>query len=128
MSHYESSYSRRRPVGRGKVFSGIVFLVGVIVGIWSVSVDYSNEREVAGCTVTDKDRTLTEKGGSDMRVYTEQCGVLRVKDMLLGGEWQSADTFASIEVGKTYNFTVTGVRVGLVSKFPIIREVRATGV
>lgn len=79
------------------------------------------------CTVADKDRSsvTTEEGGLSTvyRVYTD-CGVFNVEDALLLGKWNAADTYAGIEVGKTYEFTTYGFRNGLFSMFPNIIEAR----
>ena len=75
------------------------------------------------CTVTDKDRTTTREGASDMRLYTEDCGTLSVSDSLLDGHFSSADTYASIEPGNTYDFTTRGFRIPLLSMFPNVVEV-----
>lgn len=98
-------------------------IVGVIVCgliVFGVSAGYTNPRDLA-CTVTNTDRAKTDSG-SDMRVYTKECGVLHVQDLLWGGEFNSADTFALIHPNHTYKFHVTGIRVGFFSVFPNIRS------
>lgn len=120
--------STRRPVRRSfsRRFQGVGALVGIIAVVLGVIVvnalPYTNSQSQT-CTVESKDRTTGLKGKSDMRVYTEDCGVLRVKDMFFAGEWNSADTFSEIKEGQTYEITTTGYRVGIFSSFPIIREV-----
>lgn len=94
---------------------------GLIVGglAWTVHLGYSNPRDLT-CHVTDKDRAARD-GGSDMRVYTDECGVLKVQDLFWAGEFSSSDTFAAIEPGRTYRFHVTGIRMPVFSVFPNIR-------
>ena len=96
----------------------------VLVGIAAApaSVGYANPRVIT-CQVEDKDRVARYKGGSDMRIYTADCGVLRVQDMFWAGRFDSADLFSAIEPGHTYKFRVTGVRLEFFSKFPNIRSV-----
>ncbi len=101
----------------GFVISGLI--VGAIA--WPVSLGYSNPRDLS-CHVTDKDRAARD-GSSDMRVYTEECGVLKVQDLFWAGRFDSADVFASIEPGETYRFHVSGIRVPFFSVFPNIRSV-----
>lgn len=84
---------------------------------------YVNEHTIT-CTVTDKDRTQRQKGGSDARVYTEDCGTLQVADAMFKGHFSSADTYASIEVGHTYKLTVIGFRIPVMSTFPNVIKVR----
>jgi hypothetical protein len=77
------------------------------------------DRTEAGCLVTDKDRVAGYKGSSDSRVYTS-CGVFSVHDEIVKGQWNSADTYGAIEVGKTYTFETYGERNGFFSLFPNI--------
>jgi hypothetical protein len=85
------------------------------------------------CTVTDKDRSTDSSGNSIYRVYTEGgdgCGVFNVEDAAAVGQFASADTYASIKVGKTYQFETYGYRNPFFSMFPNITkatEVAATG-
>ena len=80
-----------------------------------------NDRQVT-CTVVDKDRTSGE--GGSMRIYTDECGNLVVADSILRGQWDSSDIYRDIEVGQTYEFTVIGYRVPILSWFPNIIEVK----
>lgn len=95
----------------------LIFFVLGIVG----SIFFMNARGVAsGCVVTDKDRATTSEGSSDMRVYTSNCGVFVVGDNVFTGTFDSADIYSNIEVGKVYDFDVTGYRIPLLSMFPSI--------
>ena len=94
-----------------------------MVGGFLAVMQYTNHETHTACVVEDKDRTTTIKRGSDMRVYTS-CGVFSVKDMLFSGEFDSADKYASLDIGKTYTIDTTGHRLPLFSTFPIIREAR----
>ena len=102
------------------VFFGLVILF--MVGIFGTYVYSVTQTDTVTCTVVDKDRTYTQNG-SDMRVYTEDCGTLRVADSLFDTTWSSSDTYASIEPGNTYTFDTRGIRVPLFSMFPNIVEV-----
>jgi hypothetical protein len=77
------------------------------------------EGEATNCTVTDKQAVAMSKGGTNYRVFSS-CGVFGVQDDLALGQWNSADTFNSIEVGKTYDFEAYGWRNGFFSTFPNI--------
>ncbi|USL85101.1 hypothetical protein [Arthrobacter phage SWEP2] len=76
-------------------------------------------RDSQVCTVEEKDRTKNQDGSSDARVYTS-CGVLAVADEPLLLHFDSADTFASLDEGKTYRLDTTGWRVPFLSMFPNI--------
>lgn len=102
-----------------KIFSAFVF-VFFVLGIVG-SIFFMNARGVAeGCVVTDKDRATTSEGSSDMRIYTSNCGVLIIGDNVFTGTFDSADIYSNIDVGKTYDFKVTGYRIPLLSMFPSI--------
>jgi hypothetical protein len=111
--------------GTGWVIAGIVAVaVLVLISIVFHIGNVSHHETKQGCAVIDKDRTKDSKGNSDMRVYTTNCGTLQVADTLVGGaQFDSADIYASIEVGKTYDFYVRGKRYPLFSMFPIIQKV-----
>lgn len=103
------------------LLSGAVgLLIAFMLGFGVLNAFHVNE---VTCTVTDKDRTTKSEGGSDMRVYTEDCGTLAVSDSLLDWHFSSSDTYASIESGNTYNFTTRGFRIPMLSMFPNVVEV-----
>lgn len=89
------------------------FLISIIPLTYAQT--HYNERTLT-CKVTDKDR-----GGKDddMRVYTS-CGTFINADSTWRGKHNSADLWARIEPGKTYQFDVAGWRLGFTSDFPNI--------
>lgn len=105
-----------------KVLIAVIAVV-LLFGMSTCSVQYYSEDTHENCVVDEKDRTQNSDGSSDARVYTENCGVFQVADSWIKGEVNSADTFGSIDEGKTYNFTTIGWRFGLFSMFPNIIEV-----
>lgn len=73
------------------------------------------------CTVTNKDHAIDKDGNPVYRIYSD-CGVFNVEDAALVGQFNSADTYASIQVGHTYEFTTYGYRNGFFSMFPNITK------
>ena len=73
------------------------------------------------CTVDEKDHSINKDGDGVYRVYTD-CGVFNVEDAPFLGQFNSADTYARIKVGKTYEFVTYGYRNGLMSMFPNITK------
>lgn len=69
-----------------------------------------------GCTVTGKYTAVVDKK-SQNRLETS-CGVFQVSDEFVKGQWNSADTYAGIQIGKTYDFDAYGYRNGFLSLFP----------
>src|SRR5690606_20194122 len=125
MSYYNSSRRRRRYYD-SRWYDGLgwYFVIGaVMLALFVVfPIARVNAEDVQTCTVEDKDRASNRDGKSSMRVYTQECGVLEVSDVLLKGQFNSADIFADIEVGQTYEFTTIGWRIPILSQFPTIVE------
>ena len=119
--HYPS---RRHPAPSGDgclVVIGFAVILAVIASLVFGVVAAFHVTEHGPCTVVEKDRTRTDSG-SDMRVYTENCGNFKVADSLLSWTWSSSDTYREIEVGETYEFKTRGFRVPFLSAFPNIVE------
>lgn len=126
--------STSRPVYRRRRDMSHVIMAGMIVltlGLFgfgafqAVAVQNSH----TSCTVVDKDRTKNSEGQSDMRIYTEGCDgengsqVFQVGDNWFAGQFDSANTYAEIEVGESYDFETRGTRVPILSMFENIVEV-----
>ena len=101
----------------------ILFMAGFLVFL---PVNALHVEDHHGCVVSEKDRTTKREGGSDARVYTENCGTFQVADSWLSWTFSSADTYASIKVGETYDFTTRGYRIPFFSAFPNIVEATPT--
>lgn len=101
-----------------KMFLGISTVVGALfLGAVGGAVAQSFVAEqTRTCTVEDKDRTSGE--GGSMRLYTDDCGVVEVGDLLLRGQFDAANIYADIEVGSTYEITTVGHRVPFLTWFP----------
>lgn len=105
------------------VVIGVLAVIGVIGVIFTVGSGTFVTSQETGCVVEDKDRTTDRDGNSQMRIYTENCGVLSVKDNIFIGQVDSANIYGSIKPGETYDFTTKGYRIPLLSMFPNISEV-----
>lgn len=112
--------SRSEVSPSGFVVAGFIVLL-VILGLMATITELS-ETTRTGCTVTAKDRVQGETS-SDMRVYTRECGTLRVRDSPLNGVWDAADVYGGLEVGHTYDLTTVWPRVPWLSMFPVIVDV-----
>lgn len=123
------TYRPHRPAlpGMGLAFAAfaLVAVLFVVGGTWASN--YANEH-TTDCTVTSTDRTTNPEGGSDMRVYTDECGTLAVRDAWLRGQTRSADLFGKLRPGTTYRMTVAGVRFGPLSAFPMIVDAHPVAV
>lgn len=106
-----------------RVLVGSMFVVTIGVIGFSFFGAAAVENSYSGCTVTNKDRTSDGEGGSDMRIYTEGCNdsnsvrVFSVADNPFTGDFASANTYAKIEIGQTYDFQTRGYRIPILSMF-----------
>ena len=119
-----ATYRPRRFGGEDRLFAGF-FVVVVLITLASLTFGIISAFHVSkalDCVVVDKDRTSKPKGGSDMRIYTDNCGNFKVDDSWLSGTFHASDTYRDIKVGATYNFTTRGFRVPFLSAFPNIVE------
>lgn len=124
-----TSHTRRRRSFMNKKVGFIgfgIFIVAFLVIGFAVASN-ANVETHTDCVVSDKDRTTNSEGQSDMRVYTDNCGVFSVKDSIFIMRFDSADTFSKIKVGENYNFETRGFRIGMLSQFPNITKATATG-
>lgn len=99
----------------------IAIALALGIGLAAPACAYTNH-ELQTCTVSEKDRTKNSEGVSEMRVYTD-CGVFVVEDNFISG-FNSADLYGRLKVGETYEIKSGGVRVGILSMFPIILEAK----
>lgn len=118
MTYRSSASSERSSRVAAKVgLAAVALLVMLPIGGYQLLADTSPE---TACTVTGHDRTAKQNGGSDMRIYTAECGTFRVADNWVTGHFSSADLFGSIEDGKAYTFETRGGRIPVLSQFPNI--------
>lgn len=78
-----------------------------------------------GREVTDK--CVQVSGKTSKKIVASSCGVFMVEDELSQGNWNSADVYAGIEVGKTYDFEAYGPHNGFLSLFPNINSATEVG-
>jgi hypothetical protein len=102
----------------------IATAVALVLAVLCCGGYYWGTEKTMTCTVTEKDRAKDANGASDMRLYTDECGVLKVEDAFLRGNFDSADDYAAIETGQSYEFTTIGWRVPFLSMFPAVIEYR----
>jgi len=112
-----------------KAIAGVIVAVVLLFGFGAVKLigGYYDESTVT-CTVSGKDRVWKSDGNgsghSEMRVYTDDCGTLKVGDSLVKGKFNSADTFGKLKEGHRYEFRKMGWRIGFLSAFPTILEAK----
>ena len=111
---------KRMTIGEWVCLIMIILIVGLC--ITSVIVGNVDKRTIT-LTVTDK---AVKNSGEDGKylVYCkdseDKVHVMEVTDTLLRVRFTSSDEYAGIEVGKTYEFTVVGKRIPILSMYPNI--------
>jgi len=113
-------YRYRRSSDHGFLILLVVLAIFAAIVVGFVVKAYYGEDQHTACVVSDKDRVSKSEGGSEMRVYTDNCGTFVVSDGVIKTDFNSADRYAKIKVGKTYDITSYGFRFGLTSSFPKI--------
>lgn len=107
------------------VLAFLVFIVGSVITLNILS---NTNKRIVTATVTEK--AVKGEDGKYM-VFTKDEGevnVYEVTDNIFQGRWNASDTYGEIEEGKTYKFTVVGIRSHFWSMYPnilIAEEVNA---
>lgn len=99
----------------GAAVAGLALAAGALAGC-----GIQTGEDTTDCLVTDK--YVQVSGKSSAKIVASSCGVFMVEDELSQGNWNSADVYAQIEVGKTYDFEAYGPRNGFLSLFPNINS------
>lgn len=115
-----SYYSRRKTSSGELIFYLVILMIGIVVSLSEGIVKCCNERTIT-TTVTDKGVKRHGKSNDKYLVYTDD-GTYEITDSLFWPRFDSSDLYGYIEVGKTYEFTVAGYRVPLLTMYPNIYE------
>ena len=132
---------RRVRPGRKAWLRGAAFVAlgAVVVSfvVFAFAASFMNQKWHNGCEIRAKDvlyshsSSTSSNGGSSsantqttrtLRLSTS-CGSYRVGDTPAGG-FNSWDTWSALEEGKSYDIRTGGFRVGILSMFPDVIEIR----
>ena len=104
-------------------FLQLLTLVGIVVAlILVISLPSFITNTYTDITVT---KTEISSDGDYMIFGTNSTGKVQsftLNDSFWHWKWNTADPYAQIEEGKTYNFRCSGIRVPILSMFPNILE------
>jgi hypothetical protein len=109
------------------MYKSIFILAAVIIiGIITFEItSYSHTDTVIG-KVEGKERIVFHNGknlDSYYLIYTNS-GTFKLEDDLFRGNFYSSDVYGKIKQDSTYTFKTTGYRVGFLSSYPNIVEVK----
>ena len=99
----------------------IILVLAVLLG-GSALVSFNDHTYVV--EVTDKERVNYSDSGKYL-IYGQEDNntlVLENTDSLFRGKFNSSDIYAELEIGKTYEFTVVGYRIPILSYYENIIE------
>ena len=101
-------------------------VVSVIIASVAFSIaGYGNVQTVTA-TVNGKER-ITETVGDRIEsfylVYTDK-GTMKLEDDLFRGNFYSSDVYGKLKQDSTYTFKTSGYRIGVLSSYPNIIEVK----
>lgn len=89
---------------------------------------YWGSEETRVCTVTATDMSVQpETGKRTYWVFTEECDVLHIEDVLMRGQVDAASAYNEIEPDTEYEFTTVGWRFPVLSQFPVVIDFVETG-
>ncbi|MFP4313413.1 MAG: DUF1523 family protein [Alphaproteobacteria bacterium] len=100
-------------------------LVAAFIGS-GAAYNYGTERQVC-FTVSDKERiveTDTDGNTSSKYLVFTDVGTFENTDTLLRMKFRSSDLQGSLQEGESYNATVYGWRIGLMSNYPNIVDAK----
>lgn len=109
-------------MNRGIIILVVVFIIGIIA--FDIS-SYNNVKTITA-KVEGKER-ITESSGDKIEsfylVYTDK-GTFKLEDDLFRGNFYSSDVYGKLRQDSTYTFKTSGYRIGFVSSYPNIIEVK----
>lgn len=100
----------------------IASIVIIVCGIgFFCTIEYQNEQTIT-CEV--KDKWIKRPKGNNNELYLVNCGgnTYKVSDLLWKGKFDSADIYGNLEVGKEYEITVSGYRMGYFNMYQNINS------
>lgn len=115
-----NSPKMRKPLGF--IIASVMVVVITVIAAVLIAVSsgvFMGTTTAANCVVSEKSVNATGEG-SEYRIYTENCGTFVVTDSIVDRRFDSADVYGKIKAGKTYNLTLRGPRIPVVSMFPNI--------
>lgn len=91
-------------------------LIGIVTACSHVNI------ETHSCKITGKE-SINSRSGHEYRVYTD-CGTYIMEDQATRLNFNSADNYGRLEVGKTYEIVGSGYRIPFLSMFKAINSVK----
>ena len=103
-----------------KIAIGVIISVICIILIISITNTLYFNDHVVTVTVTDKGIKQTNNGSKYLIYCTKANGEVEtyeITDNFARGQFDSSNKYGTIQIGKTYNFNVIGVRIPYLSQY-----------
>ena len=103
-----------------------ILVAAIIIGSIAFGIKSYNHIETHMAKVEGKER-ITEQNGKELDsyylVYTNK-GTFKLEDDLFRGNFYSSDVYGKLRQDSTYTFKTSGYRIGFLSSYPNIIEVK----
>jgi hypothetical protein len=103
-----------------------ILVVAIIIGAIGFGITGYGNVNTINVKVEGKER-ITESVGKDIEsfylVYTDK-GTFKLEDDLFRGNFYSSDVYGKLKQDSTYTFKTSGYRIGFLSSYPNIIEVK----
>lgn len=103
----------------------VVVALLIVLGVPSCAA--MNKQDHTGCLVIAKETLYDIREGSRDRRVATSCGQFQVNDAWEAGVFESYDLWSQLQEGKVYAIRTGGFRVGILSHFPVVLEVKEVG-
>jgi hypothetical protein len=104
----------------------LILVVAMIVGGIAFEISSYTNVNIFEAKVEGKER-ITEKSGDNIEsfylVYTDK-GTFKLEDDIFRGNFYSSDVYGKLKQDSTYKFKTSGYRIGFISSYPNIIEVK----
>jgi hypothetical protein len=104
----------------------LILVVAMIVGGIAFEISSYTNVNTFEAKVEGKER-ITEKSGDNIEsfylVYTDK-GTFKLEDDIFRGNFYSSDVYGKLKQDSTYKFKTSGYRIGFISSYPNIIEVK----
>jgi hypothetical protein len=104
----------------------LILVVAMIVGGIAFEISSYTNVNTIEAKVEGKER-IVKKSGDDIEsfylVYTDK-GTFKLEDDMFRGNFYSSDVYGKLKQDSTYKFKTAGYRIGFMSEYPNIIEVK----
>lgn len=99
----------------------IIIVIISVFAITSYIFEYSNSKELI---IEVKDKYVKNNDNNDKYIIIDtKNNAYEITDLFFIWKFNSTDIYSSLEIGKTYKISITGIRCRIFSNYPNINKV-----